>query len=257
MQSSLKQLSKDFNKQSDYIIYGKSVNQKELSLTKIYQKDWSGKVLRKSIVITGAHHGWEYLNIADRLANYFLTTKDKVITHFLSQGGIIYVAPIINADGYTNWRRYNANNFDLNRDYPLPIVGHKGLSQPEIKSFLKYLLEDIKKEKAKIVLNINYHCCGPKSDGLLLYPWAHKNAGSQLENKFVTIGEEVKKIFIHKEIQAGQWGRELYLRNGTATDYFYSVHKALAFNFEGSWGKENQRFEQHTEMIKYFIKSLK
>ena len=118
-------------------------------------------------------------------------------------------------------------------------------------------MADIKKENGKIHVNLNYHCCGPKSDGLLLYPWAHQEKSSSIESLFLEIGEQIKKIFDNNEIQTGQWGRELYLRNGTATDYFYSVHEALAFNFEGSWGKENLRFEKHKEMIKYLIKNIK
>lgn len=250
---SMVQLSTASKGQAEFIEYGKSVSGRPLGLIKIYDQEYGGILKRKAVVVTGAHHGWEYLNIADRLPAWFLAGESETIRGFIQRGGVIYVVPIMNPDGYERRRRYNDNDFDLNRDYPLPLARHAGMTQPEISNFLKFLDRDLKKDESKLMLNLNYHCCGYGPRAEFLYPYAHTDLPSPHQKKFELIGKKVEKIFDQNNIASGQWGEMLYLRVGTATDYYYTVHRALAFNFEGSWGEEDKRLPQHKKMWEYLI----
>jgi hypothetical protein len=251
--NSLNELSNQYPLKSEIITYGKTEQGRTLSLIKIFDKSWKGDSARKAVVITGATHGWEYLNIADRLPEWVLSTKTEITNTFLKNGGVIYIVPVFNPDGYDNRRRYNSNEVDLNRDYPLPLLDYKGLTQKENIGFITLLENEIKNHNIKIDLNINYHCCGYKTNAVFLYPWAHTDSPTPEAKRFMQISKGVEAIFDMHNIFSAQWAVELYKRKGTATDYFYSVHKADAFNFEGSWGKENLRFNKHTIMLEFLI----
>jgi hypothetical protein len=95
---------------------------------------------RPAVMITEAIHGNEYLNFADRLATDILLLPSA--RRFIEDlSGIIYVVPIVNPWGYSNWVRQNSNCVDLNRDFPFRVeaLHHHGRTQSEVDSLLEFL----------------------------------------------------------------------------------------------------------------------
>src|SRR5690606_4664290 len=89
---------------------------------------------RTAVVMTGAIHGNEYLNIEDRLPEELIArarSGSGSVASFLSAGGVLVFVPIVNPDGYESRSRYNAKGVDLNRDWDVPSVGHTGFKQVE------------------------------------------------------------------------------------------------------------------------------
>ena len=89
----LRSLKIKFPKLLKVQIYGKTKNNRPLVIAKISLKER----FTKAILITGATHGNEYLNIADRLPKWFLsaTKSNKSIQNYLLSGGAIFIVPIV------------------------------------------------------------------------------------------------------------------------------------------------------------------
>lgn len=112
----LKSLEDSYGDFAQLVTYGKTVQGKPRTLLKIAKKNVTSS---KAIYIGGSIHGDEYFNIEDRLPRWFLeqTATSGTILSYLEQGGVIYIAPILNPDGYDSRKRENRNGVDLNRDY--------------------------------------------------------------------------------------------------------------------------------------------
>ena len=86
----------------------------------------------------------------------------------------IYINPLANPDGtyyggdntVANARRYNANNYDLNRNFPDVISGLNPNTQPETFAFMAFA------ESRNFVMSSNLH----GGTEVCNYPWDHKYA---------------------------------------------------------------------------------
>ena len=152
----LKDIESNYPSISQYIVYGTSVGGRPLSIIKIAKKKVTSTL--PAIYIGGSIHGDEYLNIEDRLPRWFVeqSKKSGPIATYLDRGGAIYVAPILNPDGYDRRRRKNN------------IAGVEGFKQPETNLLVSFLAEDLEKSQRKLEVALDYHCC----IGALLYPWS-------------------------------------------------------------------------------------
>lgn len=128
---------------------------------------------RNSILITGATHGNEYLNIADRLPDWFKKNRENpTLKTYLDNGGSIYIVPIVNPYGYDRRSRYNSARVDLNRDFDLPPENIRNFKEDETKYLSDFIDDEINKQNLSLKITVDYHCC----DGSMLSPWAYSTS---------------------------------------------------------------------------------
>lgn len=252
-------LESAFPQTAERIVYGVSVQGRPLNLLKVARKQIRRRGNRYAAFMSGSTHGDEYLNIEDRLPRWFLQADGKLatVTRYLDQGGVLYLVPIFNPDGYSARSRYNANGRDLNRDFTVARAKVKGFTQPETAQMVAYLAADLQAIGARLSLTVDYHCC----IGALLYPWSFRTSPP--------IPEEDHKAhqFLGQLMQA-QFGKDYavgttpdilgYDAKGTSKDSYYENFGARSFTFEGARYVEKDKFELHARwwesMLRYMVR---
>lgn len=227
--------------------YGTTPGGRGLRLIKIQRPEWSdGTRERPAALIMGALHGDEYLAIEDRLAAWFLKHRNERpgIRRFLASGGILYIAPVTNPDGYDRDRRANNNGVDLNRDFALLPENTSGFREPETRSLASWLEQELYAANARLKLSVDYHCC----NGSLLYPWSYRDAPlpADVMEAHARIGRLMQQD-IDPKYAVGPTGKILgYHARGTSKDYFHAKYGALAFTYEGkARNAESGLFARH------------
>ncbi len=252
IQDTLAVLERDYPAVARRLEYGKSVNGRELVAVRI--ASLPVRESAKSVLILGAIHGDEYMNIVDRLGGWLLSVSDAAwLRGFLARGHRIYIVPIANPDGYENWRkrrfmprRNNANRVDLNRDFDVISAGDKRLTQPETRG----LIDLLEREAANVRLVMNYHCCA----GALAYPGGHYKFYMPDEDRqrHVEIARELHGI-LWGDIEIGDWKSVVdYTGFGIAIDYFYQRYRAMSFLYEGI-SYEDRLFPHHAKAWQYLL----
>lgn len=222
--------------------YGTSYQGRPLRLM-IAMKKTQVNSPRTAVVMTGAIHGNEYLNIEDRLPEELLkrAAKDSPVRDFLEGGGVLVFVPIVNPDGYESRSRYNSRGTDLNRDWDVPPAGFEGFKEKETLA-LSVALEQLRiKHNLKYAVTVDYHCCA----GALLTPWSYsaQDLAAPHLSHHRAIGEMATKEL---KIVVGATGQVLgYQPTGTSKDYYHSVYKALAFTYEGRYREERNKLGAH------------
>jgi len=251
IESELTDLETEYPDWAKKVVYGASTNGQKLSLIRISKALADSLPTTqegKAVYISGATHGNEYLNIEDRLPRYFLENR-KILpsfNQFLNEGGVLYILPILNPDGFTAGTRQNAHQTDLNRDFPILLKAHPGFYEPESRMLVDYLIKDLAEHNLKLALTWDYHCCG----AALIHPWsfdadpiakpdlkAHQEIGKIMQSLFSTIYRVGASVEILKKP-----------RTGTSKDYFYETFHSLSFTFEGKKNIENSNFPKHTRL---------
>lgn len=207
-----------------------------------------------AILLTGSTHGNEYLNIEDRMPIWFATQglQSPELQNFFKMGGTVYLVPIYNPDGYDNRRRENSNGVDLNRDFSVKQANFQGFKQPESIAMRDFMNKEIAQSGRKLLFSIDYHCC----IGAALYPWSFQGAPKvdpASEQIFLGLGKIIKSFF-GANFQVGTTPNILgYSAVGTSKDYYFETYGSYSFTFEGLYGQENKRFDQHVLMWKALI----
>lgn len=250
----LKNIESNYPSITQYISYGTSVGGRPLSVIKIAKKKALSTL--PAIYIGGSIHGDEYLNIEDRLPRWFVEQAQKAgpIATYIERGGAIYIAPILNPDGYDKRKRQNNNGVDLNRDYTVKAAGVEGFKQPETNLLVTFLAEDLEKSQRKLDVALDYHCC----IGALLYPWSF--TGPVLPQVDKTRHTDIAKIMQRHMGTAVKYGvtPEIlgYSAKGTSKDFYYEHFGAAGFTYEGRRNTENKYFAEHTAMWTSIIENL-
>ncbi|MAF90347.1 MAG: DUF2817 domain-containing protein [Bdellovibrionota bacterium] len=240
MKKGLAELQMKYPNVVELIPVAKSLGGRHLAGVLLLNKE-VGRIDRLTI-ITGATHGNEYLNIADRLPKAFIETKMPSLGNYIANNGAVLIVPIINPDGYERRRRYNNNNVDLNRDFPNALIDLDGLSQPETNSYVNFVRHLIKKSGAKLDMVVDYHCC----HGSLLYPFGYtsKRISKADLDRHVFVAELMQNWF--KGYVHGITGEVLgYFPRGTTKDFWYLEYGALAYTFEGKYRVEKNNLVKH------------
>lgn len=146
----------------EWFVIGKSIEGKIIKCYKVT----SNKVMNSKVVIVGGIHGNEVgtVKLASKIVNHFWRIRDKLNVE-------LFVIPCLNPDGYYQalndpdyWHRgkvgrFNANNVDLNRNFPTRdfkqrsvwqygkdysqsrevYCGKYGGSEPETKSLIEFI----------------------------------------------------------------------------------------------------------------------
>lgn len=242
----LKDLEKSYPGEAQVITYGTSVAGRPLTLIKIGSKK---ETTLPAIYIGGTIHGDEYLNIEDRLPRWFLEqtrVPGSAVANYLAKGGMIYVAPILNPDGYEKRVRTNSKGKDLNRDFTSQIAQVEGFTQPETTNLVTFLKEDLARDKRKLEVAMDYHCC----IGALLYPWSFK--GPVIPEADLSRHAQVGEIMqdaLSTQVRYGQTFVILgYEAKGTSKDFYFETFGARGFTYEGRRGMEDKFFDEHTKM---------
>ena len=224
--------------------YGKSGAGRDLVAVQFgYAK--SDQKERPLALISEGIHGDEYTNIVDRLPEVFQDLNDNQgVKQFIDAGGLIYLVPIVNPDGYSNRRRENNRGAELNRDFAIRAAGNNGFTQPETRAIRDFVAEKVKQHSGQLEVSMEYHCC----IGGLIHPWAHapKPLEPAAEKRHVEVGELVQKTFGYRYGTT----RDIvgYSATGGSDDYYYETYGRRAFSFEGSFGRENQNLDKHVGM---------
>ena len=224
------------------IDYGKTVGGRTMRML-VVKRDVAISGERPTVIIDGTIHGNEFLNIEDRApaAILGLANKEGAVNRFLERGGAFVFVPILNPDGYEKRRRENNNGKDLNRDWDVPSIQHKGFTQPETKLLAQKLAELKTVDRLGYKLNVDYHCCA----GAAMHPRAYTTTPipSAEYDRLFKLGSLSKQII---GCDYGSWMDVLgYLARGTTLDYFFETYGTYSFTFEGEYGSENKRFNQH------------
>lgn len=239
-------LEQKYASRVDLITYGQSAGGRPLLALKITSSKDKIKSPKKAVILTEAIHGNEYLNITDRLAEIFAERSGQMssISTFINAGGLIYMIPVYNPDGFIAGERVNGNHVDLNRDFALPSKSNDGSSQPETKAFLSFVASEAKKENFSLELFMEYHCC----IGGLIHPWTHTDKQPSKDEMKVLreVGEISKKTFGYPYGNA--WDIVSYNALGTSIDYFQETFMRRAFSFEGEFEKEDKKLQKHVAM---------
>lgn len=228
--------------------YGQTNQGKTMRLIKIQDPSYGIRdgEYRPAVLISGSTHGDEYLNIEDRLAEWFLSNRQTSpgVTRFLASGGIIYVIPILNPDGYDNDQRGNSRGVDLNRDFDLLPTGDRFFREPETRLLTQWLDQELIVSGARLKVTLDYHCCV----GALVLPWAYSDdpLPAEANQRHVDIAHLMQQT-IDPNYPFGNSSQIVgYNSKGTSKDYYYAKYDATAFTFEGAYRDEAARFPQHT-----------
>ncbi len=225
--------------------YGTSVKGKPLKMLIVGKNHKKQNRTRPTLIMSGSTHGNEYLNIEDRLPEILLndTKNEGPVKSFIEKEGVFVFIPILNPDGYDSRERENSHGVDLNRDWDVKAANFKGFKEVETKA-LATKLNNLKSEMGlSLNVTVDYHCCA----GAILYPWSYTSKPVPTDdlNKLKAMGKMADEVL---DIESGTTGQILgYYPTGTTKDYYYESHGALAFTYEGRYGKEDKLLDKHAE----------
>jgi succinylglutamate desuccinylase len=239
----LEKLNKNNSKITQIHTYGETIKKRPLTLFEISQS--STLKNRPTVLITGNIHGNEYLGIEDELPAKFIEdySKKTSVAQFIKDGGVLFVIPVINPDGYEARERTNAKKVDLNRDFDTPTKKIKNFTQPETKALRDIVSTLVKNKNLKLEVVVDYHCC----EGALLYPWSYTSTQISTNDlsRHLTIAKLAAK---HLNVSYGTTGEILnYFPLGAAKDYYYDTYGALSFTYEGRFDEEHHYPKEHLE----------
>ena len=240
-------LSEQYPQDVERIVYGTSNNGRNLTMLRIGRLTYPSMGARQAVYISGSTHGNEYLNIEDRLPRYFMENSGELPSFrtFIQNGGIVYIVPILNPDGFTRGHRRNANRIDLNRDFPLQHKNHEGFAEVETRTLIEHLNADLQRSNARLVFTLDYHCCAKA----LVRPWSF--SGESLPQEAIAAHQQVGALMknIFKGYGFGDTVEMMHeARVGTSKDYFYETYGSLSFTFEGQVRVENQNLPEHVAL---------
>ena len=141
----------DLNSQAQYVdwkIIGKTTLGRPLWVMDISKGDPKGKPI---VVFLTRQHPPEVTGyFAFKAFMETLLVENDLSTAFLEQYHVL-AFPLVNPDGVDlgHWR-HNAGGVDTNRDW-------SKYRQPEIKAIVKYIEKTLRKEKATLVLGLDFH----------------------------------------------------------------------------------------------------
>lgn len=252
IRTELKDLNAKYPMLTDLIEYGQTERGNTLTAIKIYDKSLTSPgstQKRPAVLISEAIHGNEYLNISDRLPREFLqgTNSTAGLKKLLAKGGVVYIVPIINPDGYEGRQRENSRGLDLNRNFVIKAVGNNGFSEPETKGITDLMAKETSSLSLSLDMTMEYHCC----IGGLIHPWNY-NVNKKLEGDLLQRKNEILSIFnpIFPGFLVGNVRDVVNYPQGAvggSDDYYLETYQKRAFSFEGREGREHQYLAQHVE----------
>lgn len=236
--------------------YGKTPRGRPLIVLKVsYPARYvNSRAQKAAILITGTTHGDEYLNIEDRLPEWFAKegVRDPIIAPYFQAGGSIYFIPIFNPDGYEARQRGNSRGVDLNRDFTVRQAQFDAFKEIETQAARDMLLGQLKANQQRLLISMDYHCC----IGAALYPWSFSKAPELPADHlalYKNYGKIIQNVF-GADFRVGKTPDVLgYSAVGTSKDYYYENFGSMSFTFEGEYSVEKNKLQQHIQMWRNLI----
>lgn len=237
IEAKLQKLHHDYPQQTQLLTIGKSVRGKSLYFLKISKNPAADERLPEFKYISSMH-GDEITGreLMLSLANDLLSGygKNAQITELIDNTEI-YIMPSMNPDGSEMHQRYNANNADLNRDFPDftsdPVNTSEG-RQIETAAIMKFQAE------RNFSLSANFH----GGSEVVNYPWDTTDIphpfDSLIKELSLNYAQLVPYIFQSREFPQGITnGFAWYEVNGGMQDWSDFYYNDLQFTVELSDAK--------------------
>jgi hypothetical protein len=250
----MKAIAKNYPDIARTIEYGESIRGNILTALVLESKNMP---VTKLALVTGATHGNEYLNIADRLAEALLESKANVLENYLASGGSLIVVPIVNPDGYNRRRRGNARNADVNRDWPNSKRAEPaGFKQPESEALANLVINYLSSHPLTgLNFALDYHCC---VDGMLLKPWGFEKGTYMTQSESTRYNNFIDPMnkYFPKPGKVGTPPDLLYSADGTTLDYWYDKYGAISLTYEGTRRREKDNLNYHVLWWEDILRNL-
>lgn len=216
--------------------------------------------------ISAGIHGNEKVTaeVLVRYTNYLLSEFNNGSTEItdLVNTRYIVIIPVINPDGYTISRRYNANGVDLNRNFSRgwsdesPVYGTAAFSEPESLAVSQYTISKrfttgITLHSGTVIVNMpfDYTTTLPVEDDLVQeFGRAYSKAGTFLSNPDILADSDV--------IDGTVFGALWYYAYGTMQDWSYIDAGCLDYTVEIAESKYPVHDEDIEETYGYNRDSL-
>jgi hypothetical protein len=229
-----------------------SENDFPLFMVRIGRPASPAAVNRPALYLSDLTHGNEYTGLVDKLQEQFVlnsTRLETAVGKFISSGGIIYIVPVVNPWGYNKKTRKNANNIDLNRDFPVENDPNKVPTQIETKLLIEQIQKVVRRDQARLHFTVDYHCCAhseksahPLSAGQMLIPSSDNHTRDVARKGSLMMLEKIA-FDAFGEVELGSTSEMLdYTAKGTSKDYFYTTYTrdlpanefGMSVTFEGN-----------------------
>lgn len=216
--------------------YGKSGNGLPLSAIRIASAHSAGKPV---VMVTAATHGDELITtevamfLVDRLLNAY--GKEDRITKIVDSHDI-YIVPVLNADGFTQRRRYDGNA-DPNRSYPYPQKLDNEPT-PSITGIIN--LFNMVNPQA----SLDFHAYGE----MTMYPWAYTYNSIESEPR-ERMDKLTKFMSEQNRYSYGPISQVIYIAPGSSADYYFwkKGTTAIAIEMGNSKVPSPSRFPEYFE----------
>jgi len=231
---------------TELIEIGTSVQGRKLLVLKI--SDSQLEAQNPEFLLTSTMHGDELCGyvLMLRFIDFLLNNKDtdSQVKNIL-ENVVLYINPLSNPDGtyiggnddVSSSRRYNANNEDLNRNFPSIVNSQNSVFQyePEVKAMMDFA------ENHHFVVSANIH----SGDEVVNYPWdsfydyekslADEDWFVEVSKKYVELSRIWDPDYMKTVTDEGYvFGSEWYKVKGGRQDYMYWNHRCKEFTLEVS-----------------------
>ncbi|XP_055515979.1 carboxypeptidase M isoform X1 [Leucoraja erinacea] len=250
LETFLKDVHANFSSITHLYSIGKSVEGRELSVIVIGETPNEHRIGIPEVKYIGNIHGNEPVSreILLHLIEYLVSSyqTDTNITDLINSMRI-HILPSMNPDGFEISRvgkcsgthgRYNANNTDLNRNFPEPFGGRFSPFEPETEAVIRWIHSE------PFVLSASFH----GGAVLTAYPYDNNNQGST--NYSRSPDDDVFKYlaktysFNHKTMYKGNLCKMKFLDGVTNGAKWYSIAGGMQ-DYNYVWG---QCFEVTVEL---------
>jgi murein tripeptide amidase MpaA len=231
---------------TELIEIGTSVQGRKLLVLKI--SDSQHEAQNPEFLLTSTMHGDELCGyvLMLRFIDFLLNNKDtdSQVKNIL-ENVVLYINPLSNPDGtyiggnddVSSSQRYNANNEDLNRNFPSIVNSQNSVFQyePEVKAMMDFA------ENHHFVVSANIH----SGDEVVNYPWdsfydyekslADEDWFVEVSKKYVELARIWDPDYMKTVTDEGYvFGSEWYKVKGGRQDYMYWNHRCKEFTLEVS-----------------------